>query len=166
VNANIDVPTLQVRPPWPDELPRIKQFLKGQRSPQETLYPAVLVAPAPERIVGAAALGHTTGSSAGRFYSKFRPRIHQSTFCGPLVAYTESKARELGCTELISESDDSPKDERFFSELGFANVKTEELWLLELRKIMARVEKLADRAMKKKDDMGGVASGDKLTLQR
>lgn len=95
-----------VRPPWPDELPRLADAFPGLTFPPP-VHLRVLVVPAtsnsPERIVGVAALtGPAEGRSDGALRFAVRPRQTATSGAGELLDAILGVAREQALSAVVT----------------------------------------------------------------
>lgn len=147
------IPQLSVRPPWPDERPRLKTFLQnfnpGEASEAHLF---VLQADNPERIVGAAALvveapatrEDPNLSPYGRLSIKIRPRFVRNDAAKLLFADVLDRANELKLEQLSAEvSTGDSLTTSALAEAGFEHRKTEELWRLDLPLLQRRLQRIA-----------------------
>lgn len=103
------LPGLELRPPWPDEFPRLKALFKTS-APAGAFRPRVLVAPDPERIVGALLVSEP---EAGREIAVcrfvLRPAFRTEATLEAFLGQAGDLARELGAHTLaFSSAGDTP----------------------------------------------------------
>lgn len=137
-----------VRPPWPNEMSRIKQFLSGSLGGAEAVHLLVLVVPDPERIVGAAAIKVKAYEEEGRSAEialGARPRSLQNGDARVLMEAVMGKVAPLACSTVYSSPYTGAPHIPLLREYGFELIKTEELWELEIRKLIARLDRLKER---------------------
>lgn len=139
-------PVCVVRPPWPDELPRLADaFPQGRFN--RPLHSLLLVAPgSPERIVGFAGVLEPVDGRTG-LTCAIRPRFIDSPEADRLLAAAVRLARELGVRELRT-ADDLPPDAPIAPALaraGFSHAVTQEIWELGTGVLVARLDRLRAR---------------------
>jgi hypothetical protein len=128
--------SLQVRPPWPDELPRLATFF-----PQEPLHAShlfVLAAPEPERLVGAAAVRMQADTAELR--CRLRPRVLHERRGGPLLDAALAAARAQGVRRVVARLAMGAAEEGLLREHGFAGRETVERWRVDLEGLKRRLE--------------------------
>jgi hypothetical protein len=137
--------SLQVRPPWPDELPRLATFF-----PQEPLHSChlfVLAAPEPERLTGAIAVKMQAETAELR--CRLRSRVLHEKRGEPLLNAALAAARAQGVRRVVARlSSDSPED-RFLREHGFQGVNTVERWQIGLEQLKSRLDKIPESREKR-----------------
>lgn len=131
---------LTIRPPWADELPRVKAFLRDEPLGGRAWRLFTLVASAPERLVGVAAL-HAVGET-GDLRFRLRPRIQQEGRGGEFLAAVLASARQQGLKRLCARTAPGSPPEQFLLAHGFELTKAEEVWRLDLAAVLARVERV------------------------
>lgn len=139
---------LTVRPPWPDEISRLKAFLAGSLQGAKAVHLLVLVAADPERIVGAAAVRETTEGvkdGSAEIALKARPRQLENGGARMLMDAVLDKALTLGYKKLVAAPATGAPHIPLLRKYGFERVKTEELWQVELNKMKIRLDRLVDR---------------------
>lgn len=135
-----------IRAPWPDEIPRLRSFLRGAFSemPAEAL-PFVAVEGPFERIVVAAALAGATARSMASFVLRSRPRALREGKAGALLETLLDHARTAGCSGLLTVLPSGASTTPLLEARGFLCRKTEELWSLDLARLQERLAKLSQR---------------------
>jgi len=139
---------LSVRAPWPDEMSRMKQFLAGSLKGAESVHLLVLLAAAPERIVGAAAVKTILGADGTRSAEitlKVRPQQLEGEGGCLLMDAVMEKLETLDCAGVISTPMTVAPHLSLLGKYGFERTKTEELWRLELHKVKQRLDRVAAR---------------------
>ncbi len=147
-------PPTVIRPPWPDELPRIAAAFPDLRS-EGPLDPLVLIAPEPdERIVGVATINHPSDSAPARLQCVVRPRFADAT--ARLLRAAVDRARAVGFCGLYAELPDSGNSPlpQPLAEVGFACRRSEELWQIQLATAIDRLAPIAESLLKR-----GAAAG-------
>jgi N-acetylglutamate synthase-like GNAT family acetyltransferase len=155
--------SLQVRSPWPDELPRLANFF-----PHEPLHGArlfVLAAPEPERLVGAAAMRIQEDTAELR--CRLRPRVLHERRGGFLLDAACAEARERGVRHVVARLAAGAAEDAFLREHGFSETATVERWRIELGTLKARVEKISDvRERRAGWDVRSPRAGDEAQLAK
>ncbi len=133
-------PACLVRPPWPDELPRIADaFPRGRVN--RALHPLVLVAPgSPERMVGFAGVLEPLEGQTG-LTCALRPRYLDSPDGDRLLSAAVHLARSLGARSIRT-IDDLPSGSPIGPALkraGFVVTATSEFWKLEIPALARRL---------------------------
>lgn len=140
-----------LRAPWPDELPRLKSFLRGTFSGHSSeAWLRVLVAEEPERIVGAIAVSRELASQQAQFVMRLRQRALVAGQAAKLLGAARDLARPLGATSLSTVLDTGDPIGGCLRDDGFTLVKTEQVWRLELARMQARLQRAGARF--KRDD--------------
>jgi len=128
-----------VRPPWPDELPRLADAFPGLSFPQP-VHLRVLVVPAtassPERIVGFAVLaGPTEGTGDGALRFVVRPRQAATGAARDLLDAILGVAREQAFAAVVTLAPDIATDRRAacLSGAGFEPAAEAGFWRLTLQ---------------------------------
>jgi hypothetical protein len=101
-----------IRPPWPDELPRLADAFPGLKW-TASLHLRVLVMPAtaisPERLVGLAAVTEpASGTTDAALFLRVRARLVDSPTIDALLAEAIAFARGLGLRTLTTGQSASP----------------------------------------------------------
>jgi hypothetical protein len=135
-----------IRPPWPDELPRI-QAAFPRLAYSAGLRPLILVTETrPERIVGVVGV---TPPAAGVAFLTCSGRHHHSRQPEgrALLDAAVSIARELGATSLASCDDLREGDPRlaWLRNAGFSETHVDELWWIDITTMQQRLEPVHHR---------------------
>jgi hypothetical protein len=135
-----------LRAPWPDELPRLKSFLRGTFSGHRSeAWLRILVAEEPERIVGAVAVSLEPAAHQAQFVMRLRQRALVAGQATKLLGAARDLARQLGATTLSSVLDTGDPLGGCLQDDGFNVIKTEEVWRLELAPLRARLQRVGAR---------------------
>jgi N-acetylglutamate synthase-like GNAT family acetyltransferase len=148
-----------VRPPWPDELSRMRSLLpvEGFREPP---WLWVLALDQPERLVGAAALEPFTPPAQGaRLYLSLRPRFRSDPAGAALVQATADKARSLKCLPVSFQCLHEPAPQQPLEKAGFALVRSEQLWELPVEAVHQRVRRASASISRRLQRLGEVWQG-------
>lgn len=132
--------SLQVRPPWPDELPRLATFF-----PQEPLHSChlfVLAAPEPERLLGAAVV--RVQAATAKLRCRLRPRVLHERRGEPLLSAALAAARGQGARRVIARPAPDTPEERFLREHGFQGAETTETWQINLERLKMRLDQISE----------------------
>ena len=138
-----DQDELCIRPPWRDELPRLKSLLRQESVNPPGGRPLVLVARDPERLVGAAVL--TAAGQTGILACRLRPRVILDGRAAPFIDAVIYLAREEGLTRLQIAVPPSSPERSFWEEQGFEFFASREQWQIGLGGVKARLERLERR---------------------
>jgi GNAT superfamily N-acetyltransferase len=140
--------SLAVRPPWADELPRLKPFFRDEPlvGPWRLF---TLVAPNPERILGAAAL-KAVGERV-ELRCQLRPRAQSEGRGKTLLEAALASARESGLKRVTSRPPAGSPQEKFLRAHGFIEFEAEEIWRVDLAALKNRLEPLTVRIQKSSD---------------
>ncbi|MDP0501223.1 MAG: GNAT family N-acetyltransferase [Verrucomicrobiota bacterium JB022] len=90
---------LSVRPPWPDELPRVRKFFPKIDQNTYPLAPRLLLAEAPERIVGVGLVEFRSEVEA-HLHFRLRPRYMGSSAAQMLLSSLKAEAQTRGAKSL------------------------------------------------------------------
>ncbi len=137
----------EIRPPWPDEIPRIVAAFPQVRR-DAIAYPlvAVVTTGGVERIVGLAAISPPVSGISG-FSLVLRPRYLDTPVAGALVTPLAQLARDLGAVKLLTLDELSPDDprRRALERFGFSLHQELEIWATPLAPIRERVDRVRRR---------------------
>ena len=131
------IPPAAVRPPWPDELPRLADAFPGLKW-STPLHLRVLVVPAaaasPERLVGLAAVAESApGATEAALILRVRARLADSPATDALLAEAIALARGLGARTLITGQPAGPDPrEPALSRAGFTATDDGKSWRIML----------------------------------
>jgi hypothetical protein len=141
------IPACLVRPPWPDELPRLADAFTPA-SFNRPLHPLVLIVPGtPERIAGFAGVLEPVEGRSG-LTCLLRPRYLDSPEGDRLIATALGLARSLGARSVSTADDLPPRDPLgpVLLRAGFTLESTREIRELSLAALAARLERIRTRA--------------------
>jgi hypothetical protein len=139
------LPDCEIRPPWPDEWPRLNDAFPRSRV-TETLQPLVLVTRgAPERLVGFAGVFSPVADVA-RFTLALRPRFVSSVHAGGLIAAAARIAERAGARRLITCDNFRPDDSHVMvlERNGFGRQPVE-FWSVQLAGILTHLARIETR---------------------
>lgn len=150
-----DTTTLQVRPPWPDEMsrlpPALREPLARRGARRHWLW--VMVAGELERVVGAATLAerdprHPDASPDGRIDFSILPLWSGvADAVSPLFATAVNHARSLGLSSVEAQAAlDTPAADWFAAE-GFVPGRIQEVWRVALDTNFSRRHAAVERAL-------------------
>ena len=134
---------LTLRPPWPDELPQLKDHIADADRMTGTIRLLVLAASDPDRIVGAGAVAVSPEASDARLFFGVRPRYLLHPMTRRLVIGLTEIVCEEGCPAAHAYMDAGDPRESVLFQCGFASDHAEELWLLGIDKLLERVGRTA-----------------------
>lgn len=147
MSAEATIPNCVVRPPWPDEMPRIAEAFPDFVHAQ-AMSPVVLVATAGgiERIVGVACVTDTVNGIAGLAVS-LRSRFMNPTGVRPLVDAALVIARGTSATQLVTIDDLRSGDARLaaLGEQGFKFKRRMEYWSTDLATYATKLDRVRAR---------------------
>jgi GNAT superfamily N-acetyltransferase len=148
-DASSPVPNVEIRPPWPDEIPRLKGFLRGAfRLAPEGTRVLVLGARDPERLLGAAVFSPSAGETAPTMFTGslgLRPRALAAGHGSLLLRRVVEEVRKLQGRRLAFAAASRDAVGTLLESEGFSCSRTEEFWRLDLARIQARLERIAAR---------------------
>ncbi len=148
-----------VRPPWPDELSRMRSLLpvEGVREPP---WLWVLALDQPERLVGAAALEPFAPPAQGaRLHLSLRPRFRTEPAGAALVQAAAEKARSLGCLPVSFQCLHEQAPRKPLEKAGFALVRSEQLWEMPVEALHQRVRRASASISRRLQRLGEVWQG-------
>lgn len=137
--------TLEMRPPWRDELSRLRSFFRRPALAPGAWKIRVLVStePGPERIVGAfACLG---AEGRGQVRCALRGRYETAAEVAERFGQFISEMEAEGIRELAAETIEGSPEERLFAETGFTVARTEEWWEIDLETVQRRLDRIVPR---------------------
>lgn len=140
-------PATLIRPPWPDELPRLADAFPRFSRPQE-FCPLLLLTESGgiERMVGLAGVCDSVNGVAGLTLA-VRPRFLGGAGIAALLDASARTARDAGASRLITSDDLRPGDLRLaaLERNGFNVSRRLELWSTAVDRIRERVERVQAR---------------------
>lgn len=147
-DSSSSVPPVTVRPPWPDELPRIAATFP-RFTPQQTVHPLIALTRAPggpERIVGIAGVFPPLRDVAGLTLSLL-PRFHAAGPVSALVAAASEAARGAGARQLLTLDELAPTSPlvAFLEGAGFRLKERTGFFSTNLADIRTRVDRVQAR---------------------
>ena len=143
MTADDAIPPCCVRPPWPDELPRIAAtFSKFVLAQAVSPLALVTAAGGVERIVGVAGVTDPVDGIAG-FSLAARPRFLHRDGLRPLIEAAVTLARNGGATALVTVDDLRIDDARLAAlrQEDFETKGQQEYWSVDVAALSARVER-------------------------
>lgn len=137
---------LAVRPPWPDELPRLGALARpGRYTFAPWLW--VLVAGEVERIVGAASFAYPDEpGKAGLLRLQLRGPWRWRDETLPLIQAALAQARAVGCREVHFRDHGDETLDSLLKKAGFVLLGVNEVWSFPLAHAQQRLEPLAKAA--------------------
>lgn len=137
------IETLVKRPPWRDELPRLRSFFRRRPLGPGAWQLQVLLADDPERIVGV--VGVRCEGARAELRLEWRPGIENLVTPGDWLAFAREEASSAGSTELVCEAEGEGAIDRALEQAGFAESRVEELWEIAVEPMRARLQRILPR---------------------
>jgi len=138
---------VSVRAPWKEELNRVPDLSKGLRQAKQRWDLKALIAGSPERIVGLAGLAWDRDSDAvdGQLYFRTRPRYTYEGSARLLLDQMVEQARGLKLKSLGIKTNTASHLDTFLRASGFRTERTEEVWSVDLQKVVRRLEPISKK---------------------
>lgn len=131
-----------VRPPWPDETVRMKQFLNTLPT-AESAFPRLLLSKGDERMLGAIAL--LKDGTRGRIIGDLRPIVMEQGIGGELFQEILELAQDADIRQLSAQVAPHSQLEQWLLLHSFEKSKLTEQWLLDIAELGRKVDNKGHR---------------------